>query len=612
MEIALNTMRVAGKINNSEIHQTGKEKHPPSTGNKKIMPTSQPQGLLRATIQQKVRISAALGQVIVKQAAGNGVANDVPSLPAPAHQANHTSRVLFFLANAQKLQGDSSVQKLLDNLRNLQINKQALANVSAALAAEINQAASAAEKATTAYQQAEEQLKAAGEDQAAKQQAVDDAQAELEGMNPDDANYAQIQQKLKEANTALDEAKKATQQAGVQADTAKHVAETAQGHYASVLQESQYQNHNAVLPDLFSNTQKKSDKSSAGTMARIIAECIQLMGDLSVNKLKADLETSNKLQATRQKEMQKKSEEYQEKVRRAEETSKITGCLADILGGLATLVGAITSVFGGAGVGLMAVGIGLMAADGITEAITGKSLTSMVMDPLMKYVLNPLMDVIGKIITEVFDKTPLGLLLNAIDKATGSNMMDTIHSVVTAVAAVAVMVAIAFVAKSAAKFMMKNMNELLTKIIGQSVKQALQQAIKKMMPQIVKTASNQLSKGFASVKNALADKLADDPATLQARLLQLEQLRQFTTLAAAGSQTTGNILVGNLQAETSEILASMTINETAIKLSREQNEHILEYFKREQEMLTSMTKNMSEALMKQQETGRAILRHITA
>ncbi|MGL9735999.1 MAG: hypothetical protein ACR5LF_11570 [Symbiopectobacterium sp.] len=65
------------------------------------------------------------------------------------------------------------------------------------------------------------------------------------------------------------------------------------------------------------------------------------------------------------------------------------------------------------------------------------------------------MNILSDIITQVFDKTLLGLLLNAIDKATGANMMDTIHMVVTASVTIAAIVAISLVAKTVSKFMIE-------------------------------------------------------------------------------------------------------------------------------------------------------------
>lgn len=530
-----------------------------------------------------------------------------PVLAEPKSNAEQ-NKLIFFTFNLLKVNGAMQLDKLLANLRNTELNSQAQYNLYSGMAEQISQASVMVENAEAAYQQAKELLKAAEQAEAAAQGTMDEAQTEFESLQPDDPAYAQAQKKLEQAKNALAEAQQNTRQVREKLEQAQKTSQEAKNYHASLIEQSLNQQYIDALAVNKHSTGLKPDKSSSGTMALIIAQCIQLMGDLSVKKLKADLESSNKLQESRQKEMQKKSEEYQEKLRRAEEANKITGCLADILGGLAVLVGAITSFFGGAGVGLMAVGIGLLAADGITEAATGKSLTSMMMDPIMKYVLNPLMDIIGKAVTAIFDYTPLGLLLQAIDKATGANIMDTVHAVVTATAAVAVMVALAMLAKSAAKFAMKGMNKLLVNLIGQSVKQALQQTLKKFLPQILKSAAKQLAKAFAQVKNFLTEKLAKDPATLQARLLQLEKLRLATTVSSTGAQATGNIIVGNLQKEMSEAIAGMTLNEAAIRISREQQEHFIAYFQREQEAFMAMTKLMSKVLMENQKTGRFVLR----
>ena len=577
---------------------------------------SEMQPLLKAA-QAKSILSPEERAALVREAQKNfqtpGETGNWPAITAPVGNTEEMRSLVFFVFNLLKLSGAIQLDKLLANLRNAGLTAQAQYNYLIGMATQISQAFNAAENAEAAFQQAKEQLKAAEQYEAAAQAAVEAAQGELDGLQSDDPRYAQTQEKLRQAQAAFTEAKKSTQQARVAADQAQSASQTAQDNYALLTQQGQIQKFNdALVSNLFNAPLKISEKSATATTALIIAQLIQLLGDKSVKKLQADLETSSRVQKSRQNEMLKKSEEYQEKLRRAEEANKITGCLGKILGGLAMVVGAITSIFGGAGIGVMAVGIGLLAADGITEAVTGQSLTGMMMEPIMKYVLNPLMNIIGDAVKAIFDYTPLGLLISAIDKATGSNIMDTVHAVVTAVAAVAIMVAVAMLAKSAAKFVIKSMDKALAEFLGQSIKQQLQQTFKKLLPAIIKNAAKQMSKALGQVKSILSEKLAKDPATLQATLLWLEKLRLLTHLSSTGVQATGNIVSGNLQAEASLALAEMKINEAAININKDNLDLIIKHFKRESNVFTELTKYVSEVLLQEQRAGRLVLKNMSA
>jgi len=550
------------------------------------------QQAMQSVAQRKVTITAEQARSIAQQVNQVTNAAGVPELAAPEMPAGNTARVMFFLGTMLKMNGESSVNQLVDNLNQLSLSRQISQNVSNAQAEQIRQTEEQLQQASDHYQTVVGKLDAAKGELTRAQQSLSEAEQALSQLEPNAVDYDAAKQAVTAARQAVSEAQSNVKALNSEQKSSASAVESAKQKNQQAMSAANRQAETNLLP----LPRSTASNSSAGTLALIIGQCIQMMGDLSVDKLKNDLTTSEALQAARQKEMAKKSDEYQEKVRKAEETSKIAGCVADILGGLAIVVGAATSIFGGAGLALMAVGIGLMAADGISEAISGKSLTSMVMEPLMKHVLQPLMDIMGKVVTEVFDKTPLGLLMKAIDNATGLNMMDTVHSVVIAVAAVAVMVALAYVAKSAGQYLMKNMGKVLSNLITESVKVAVKQTMKKIVPSMLKNAGKLTSKTLVKVE-----------ATF---IKNMELLGQYTHLASAGSSMVGNSVVGKLQEDISRLLATLKINEASVNISREQMKGFIDYFQREQENITAMTSNLSEALMKQQETGRVVLRNM--
>ncbi|MCW2483096.1 type III secretion system translocon subunit SctE, partial [Candidatus Symbiopectobacterium sp. NZEC135] len=294
------------------------------------------------------------------------------------------------------------------------------------------------------FSQAQQGVDGASDDVAQAQRKLDEAQRSLAELleqlgvtDPDDPSLADNPD-VTQAKKEVADAQKALGLAQTTLSDARLIAEQKRAAMQSVLNDinASTAEMNSKYGDVdmtskggvvSSNAVTQSEKALTKTavMIMLITEFIMQMEEASAEKLKNDLELNRIQTKARQAEMQRKSDEYEEQVRKAEEAQKMASCIGKVLGGLAIALGAITTVFGGGGIALMAVGIGLMVADPIVAAITGKSLTEMVMNPLMEHVFMPLMNILGDIVTQIFDKTPLGLLLNAIDKATGANMMDT-------------------------------------------------------------------------------------------------------------------------------------------------------------------------------------------
>lgn len=383
--------------------------------------------------------------------------------------------------------------------------------------------------------------------------------------------------------------------------------------------------------------------SKTAVMIMLITEFIMQMEEASAEKLKNDLELNRIQTKARQAEMQRKSDEYEEQVRKAEEAQKMASCIGKILGGLAIALGAITTVFGGGGVALMAVGIGLMVADPIVAAITGKSLTEMVMNPLMEHVFMPLMNILGDIITQIFDKTPLGLLLNVIDKATGANMMDTIHMVVTAAVTIAAIVAISLVAKTAAKFMIEKMSQAMTSAIMQSIKQAITQVINKIMPQLVNNSVRQgsaaLSRSMQTVTkqvgkitkeiNKKLDMVSDkvnanvmkvlklsDPQDAKRlgniALKRVEMLKNGVNTAMPVVQSGMSINIANIRLQATKAIADFNLAAMDVSILRDLISKILANHEEDSKVSQSVNMTLSDMLSSKANTGKSVVRNIRA
>ncbi|WP_345829412.1 type III secretion system translocon subunit SctE [Erwinia sp. HDF1-3R] len=469
-------------------------------------------------------------------------------------------------------------------------------------------------------------------------------QSDSEASSEDIANakkgVAIASKTLAEAMTTLNSAKNKTKQALEAAQKILNVisAKTAEMNkeYGDIIIP-------AAIP--VSNAIEQSEKAMTRTsiMIMLLTEFIMKMDESSADKLQSDLEMNRIQMKARQAEMKRKSDEYEEQVRKAEEAQKMAGCIGKILGGLAIALGAICTVFGGGGPALMAIGIGLMIADPIIEAITGESLTGMIMNPLMQHILMPLMDLIGDIVTKIFDFTPIGQLLKAIDKATGANMMDTIHTIVTAAAAIGAIVAIAMLAKSAAKFIIDKMSKAMTSAVMQAIKKAIVQVIKKVIPKIVRNAvskggavlsnmgkaavkqlnklTSQISKKMDKIsaqvsKNMTVFLKSTDSAVMhnlaKININHINMLRAGVEGSNVIIQSGMNINIANIQLEASKALAQFQLANSDTKILRDLLSTIFSRFRQDHKLIQSVGQQLTNSLQVNASTNRFIVQNIKA
>lgn len=457
---------------------------------------------------------------------------------------------------------------------------------------------------------------------------LDDPDAKSEDIEKAKKAVAEAQQGLTQASQAMSTAQSKLDKA---LDAGQKILNTINAKTAEM--NAKYSN--VQVNDTASSTAAQHSEQAltrTAIMIQLITEFIMKMDDVSSEKLKNDLEINKMQTQARQAEMKRKSDEYEEQLRKAEEAQKTAGCIGKILGGLAIAFGAITTIFGGGGAALMAIGIALMVADPIVEAITGQSLTGMIMDPLMEHVLMPLMNVLGDIVSKIFDMTPLGLLLNAIDKATGANMMDTIHTVVTAAVAIAAIVAVAFVAKSAAKFLIEKMSQAMTSAIVQTVKAAIAKAINKLIPTLLKNAakqgataaravSAQISKTIQNVSESVTKNISGFLKNSDSAVLNnLSKINMnHIMMANVGVNTSNGIIqsgmqmnIANIQMEAQKALASFQLAQTDVKILSDIISSYLSRFKQEQEQVQKMGLTLSDMLQNQAAAGASVIKNMKA
>lgn len=565
--------------------------------------------------------------------------NDWPVLRQSTAKLTNKSHILLTMLRYQSA-SNSMNESMLANAAAV-FNAQANANIHKAqeLSAELDKLQEEFDTQSGVINNMQDAFDSAKLDWGKANSKLNDAQNMLNNLlNDPDAQSDDIQR----AQAIVNEARQALTQASQALSAAEHNLDKAIDGGQKILN-----NINAKTAEMnakYGNVQlrnpaaataeQQSEQALTRTaiMIQLITEFIMKMDDIASEKLQNDLEI-NKIQTqARQAEMKRKSDEYEEQVRKAEEAQKTAGCIGKILGGLAMAFGAITTIFGGAGAALMAVGITLMVADPVVEAITGQSLTGMVMDPLMEHVLMPLMNVLGDIIGEIFDKTPLGLLLNAIDKAAGTNMMDTVRTVVTAAVAIAVIVAVAFVAKSAAKFLIEKMSQAMTSAIVQIVKEAIAKAINKLIPTLVKNSVQQGSAAARAVAAQVSKSIQNVTQSVTKNVNGFLQGSESTVLNSLSKinmnhimmanvglnssngiiQSGMNINIASIQLEAQKALADFQLAQTDLKILSDIITSYLSRFKQEQEQVQRMGLTLSDMLQNQAMAGASVIKNMKA
>ena len=413
---------------------------------------------------------------------GNAAALGRPILAVPspgAERAKQGSEDTFtkLMASLINLLGDVSMESTKARMEILRSVAKASADGNKALSDNYLKAVAELEAAVASASKSEEELAKAKANVDSAQRALADAESALERTEPGTPEHAKAlatrdlaQGKLTGAQQQLSKATVAYQAAAKVAGEAGKKAEALAG-----LVESSGLGDKPVLDGM------KNQLNAAATMVLLMARFAELMGISAENKMEAEQALFRSMQAARQEYMEKKSEEYLEQVRKAEAASKTAGCIGKVLGAVLTVVSVVGAAFtGGASLALAAVGVALMAADMLVKELTGVSFMEQAMKPLMDNILGPMIQAIGKGITDLLKKA-------GIDAASAEMAGMIMGAIIGAVAMVAVLVVVAVVGKSAAGRLASAMGNMFGKLAN------------KMAPDMLKQAARAVSKGFTNV-----------------------------------------------------------------------------------------------------------------
>ena len=442
----------------------------------------------------------------------------------------------------------------------------------------------------------------------------------LAGIEKDAPRYIALKQNIEQAKNAINSASQTV--IAAEAEMLKKL-DTSQAlitqHGDLIKQLAKFSRNTAGVVVVNHQQLITEEKKNLSFQAMVTLRMVQMQGivhENNLNKLKNDRELSAKLMEATRTSLTEKARQFDEQQAKASEAAEKMSKCTKIFGGIATALGAMTMVFGGAGAPLMALGLGLLVADTVTEKLFGFSITEKVMGPLMDHVFMPLMNAIKDVVSAIFDHTPIGALLNYIDQKTGANMMSTLHTAVAAAATVAIIVAAAFILKSAGKVLYKTLGKSLARAVASYVKTAIKSAMEQM-PKLLKNAGKSI-KNFAQQTKQMLDELATkslqklhcSPANriVAGRLASIAG--EVVTLGDTTNRMANSIIIGQHNKQAHDALANYQVSRELLDHLTKKLNALLETLKKDDAEIKTRGEKISELIQSNHQARVAIVRAI--
>lgn len=546
----------------------------------------------------------------------DGEDTEMPIIRSPQRNLNNAAQVLLIMATLSKNISETNIEKLNSRLAILNAQSQARSKTANEYSGELDKLEAKWDAVNEEYKGLELASTEAEEALNTAKNQYDTAKKQLENLLQ---KYDENSPEVIQAKTTLTDAQKAVDTAQKKRDSAVVRQEAKLGELSNLTTtinakldaiEAKYADGITEYASTRTLSQQQQDTlTRTGAMVLILAEFITQMSENATEKLKNDMDTFRIQADARQKEMTRKSDEYKEQVRKAEEAQKMAGCIGKILGGLAIAFGAITSVFGGGGLAVMAVGMALMAADTVMEKLTGQSLTGMLLNPIMEKVLMPLLQIIGDIVGKLLENSLLGVLLNALDKATGMDITSMVKGLATAAVTIALVMALAYVAKSAGKMLMEKMSGTIASAVMQSVKKAIIDAVRKIVPQSLKTAGRQGKELLSQISNSL-DKIATHPRMMKA-MTWSNRAQWATETANSGVQLYASLKMSEFQIKMAKAMNDFNTAQVDLDILKDGLQKAMNQYSQISEIGSDMSSMLSDALENRQKAAHTIASNIS-
>ncbi|MBB5390580.1 MULTISPECIES: type III secretion system translocon subunit SctE [unclassified Herbaspirillum] len=568
-------------------------------------------GKIPPTVLWKAQeVTAELAAVVADAAAETGGTStqhrvqagamiDRPQLAAPRSgggAATDTRQAGQLLASMAKALESANLSKLAFNAHSAAVRDAVRNAGSARLAMEYEAAQGKVAEALDQLEALSSKLEQSGQALEEAQQELLKAEAQLAAMDPEAPGYEAVRQHR-------DALRESVAAAMVDVTHGKQAVQAQQGHVLAL---------QSKVDELLekANVQKvavrgetmKSDASNIARMLRLMTKLGELLFKAGETRSEAQRELLQVQADIRSKKLLKDAEKAEKDLAKAEAMNKAMGCVGKILGAVVTAVAFIGTPFtGGVSLALAGIGLTLMVADGIYQAVTGKSFMQEAMAPVMKLlqpVLQFVMDKVAGIMT--------GL---GVDEQTARMAAMIVVSVVMAAAVVALAVTGAGSAvASAVSNVVGRLGSVLGKVMEKTIGKLIPEMLKKAVTQMARQASNGASRMFDAVSQRLG--LSTDGVSKQIYAQNLGRI-------AAGVNFGKTVITSGLDVgvqvdnrKVAEIVASMKLTMSEQELINDMSANLLENLKKSFESSQHFFAYASQAIKQYADTGVAAARAV--
>lgn len=525
---------------------------------------------------------------------------DMPRLAEPVNNdstMNSASRMLALLGKISQLTSDSSLQSQLARLKLFNSSMSGAENTYTELAQTLESQGEQWAKDSDALKEAkaesgklEKEVKSAESELKSAQSSLAKLEAEAEGQDP---VSPELSQKIDQAKVAVANAQAAVDK--TTQDLNQHTARVLNPAVAAesasrtaldgTLAKSQaITSSTPVQQQIAIENQRKQNDNNSKSLTFLMALISQLIDESASNELKAAADLKTKLSEAAAKDSEKKAQEYEDNVRKSEEMQKVMGCIGKVLGWVITTVSFAAALFtGGASLAFAAIGLALTVGDEINQAVNGKSFMSEAMKPIMEAIIQPMMELLGKVFEQILES--LG-----IDKSTAQMM----GQIMGAIAAAMIMVAAVVVAGSVAS----KLSSTVAKKIGTDV-------MDKIVNNVIGDTIKRMGQGIGRSMGMQEAKIAK-VAT------RTEMATSAVSVGNTAVQTAGDIVAADLRVDAAKAKAQLMNNMALQDLLNEMLERAVESFKNRIETTNAIVRNISSVAENQMQAGKFITRKMGA
>lgn len=509
------------------------------------------------------------------------VMSDAPALQAPRTQGEPDLTAL--IGRMMQMLGNGSLAEIETRLAQWQAQESSKQTIRSKEGEAFMNALREAKDALSAYESAGQVTSEARTALDRARDKLAQTQAALDAAAPDTPEAIA-------AKTAHDTAKAEFDAATKQFDDAKSAQSKA--HDAAIVTAKK---SDTLLSDLMSapNAAPGADGEQhleqIKSLLAMMAMYAKLLGDAAQEAIEEDMKFFETVREARENDLEKRNADYREQVKKADQLNRTMGWLGKILGAVITIVGIVgAALTGGLTTPLVVMG-GAMLADTTVGALSGFSLLSEALKPLMASVIQPLAAAIGGAIGGLLEKM-------GVAKETAEIIGGVIGAVVAAIAIIAVL-ALTMVVGSA-----------VASKLGGTIGNLIGETVKKIIPDLIREALKTGSKLLSSISS----RMGVNEGSAQVIGNVMTKVAVGGELGLTGTQAGGQVAAGVFEKNAADTSAEMVFSREVLDKVSEWVKQAAQSFTSSDNFVTNLLTAMSDAAKNQNDAGRFILNNVRA